>query len=52
MSPEAEPGFDKARHIKYWKRNADLLPEPYTSGDAGRLSLGFFIVAALDLLGA
>lgn len=52
MSPEAVPVFDKARHIKYWKRNADLLPEPYTSGDAGRLSLGFFIVAALDLLGA
>lgn len=52
MPPQTRPVFDKARHIKYWKRNADLLPEPYTSGDAGRLSLGFFVVAALDLLGA
>lgn len=52
MPSTTEPSFDKARHIKYWKRNAGLLPEPYTSGDAGRLSLGFFIVAALDLLGA
>lgn len=52
MLTKNKPKFDKARHIKYWKRNADLLPEPYTSGDAGRLSLGFFIIAALDLLGA
>ncbi|ETN38511.1 uncharacterized protein HMPREF1541_06546 [Cyphellophora europaea CBS 101466] len=51
MSPRNDPTFDKARHIKYWKRNADLLPEAYTSGDAARMSLGFFIVAALDLLG-
>jgi geranylgeranyl transferase type-1 subunit beta len=51
MPSERIATFDKARHVKYWKRNADLLPEPYTSGDAGRMSMGFFIVAALDLLG-
>jgi geranylgeranyl transferase type-1 subunit beta len=42
--------LDKQRHIKYWKRCAQMLPEPYTSGDSSRMSFGFFIVAALDLL--
>jgi len=42
--------LDKDRHVKYWKRCSNLLPEPYTAGDASRMSLGFFIVAALDLL--
>ncbi len=44
--------LDKERHIKYWKRCAQVLPEPYTPGDSSRMSFGFFIVAALDLLGA
>jgi geranylgeranyl transferase type-1 subunit beta len=43
--------FDKERHVKYWKRCAQILPEPYTSGESSRMSFGFFIVAALDLLG-
>lgn len=42
--------FDKARHVKYWKRCASLLPDHYISSDASRMSLGFFIVSALDLL--
>jgi geranylgeranyl transferase type-1 subunit beta len=52
MSSQTPPTFDKPRHIKFWKRCATLLPQDYTSSDASRLSLGFFIVAALDLLGA
>ncbi|OCT54387.1 geranylgeranyl transferase beta subunit [Cladophialophora carrionii] len=44
--------LDKERHIKYWKRCAQILPEPYTAGESSRMSFGFFIVAALDLLGA
>ena len=43
--------FDKARHVRFWKRCSTLLPQDYQSSDASRLSLGFFIVAALDLLG-
>ena len=50
--PRPPAKFDKPRHIKYWKRCATLLPEQYTTGDGSRLSLGFFIVAALDLLDA
>ena len=44
------PRLDKARHVKYWKRCAQILPEPYTAGESSRMSFGFFIVAALDLL--
>ncbi|KIW72169.1 hypothetical protein PV04_00387 [Phialophora macrospora] len=53
-SPPEQDSYrlDKDRHIKYWKRCAQVLPEPYTSGDSSRMSFGFFIVAALDLLGA
>ncbi|KAJ9605162.1 geranylgeranyl transferase type-1 subunit beta [Cladophialophora chaetospira] len=50
MAPSEEYRLDKQRHIKYWKRCAQLLPEPYTSGDSSRMSFGFLIVAALDLL--
>ncbi|EXJ65219.1 hypothetical protein A1O7_01560 [Cladophialophora yegresii CBS 114405] len=54
MPPSGEQVYrlDKERHIKYWKRCAQILPEPYTSGESSRMSFGFFIVAALDLLGA
>ncbi|EXJ95930.1 hypothetical protein A1O1_01055 [Capronia coronata CBS 617.96] len=52
MIPEKRTQLDRERHIKYWKRCSQLLPEPYTSGEASRMSFGFFIVAALDLLGA
>jgi geranylgeranyl transferase type-1 subunit beta len=45
-----DPAFDKKRHVKYWKRCADLLPEQYTRGDGSRLSFAFFIIASLDLL--
>lgn len=46
-----EPSFLRERHIKYWLRCAKtLLPELYTSTDATRLSLAYFIVSALDLL--
>ncbi|KIW17578.1 hypothetical protein PV08_04773 [Exophiala spinifera] len=44
--------LDIDRHVKYWKRCAQLLPEQYTAGESNRMSFGFFIVAALDLLDA
>jgi len=48
-----EPFLDVARHIKYWERCLKTaLPNPYTSTDSSRMTLGFFILSALDLLGA
>ncbi|KAI1761885.1 terpenoid cyclases/Protein prenyltransferase [Hypoxylon sp. FL1150] len=47
----SEPPLDTARHIRYWQRCfRSLLPHHYVSNDSIRLTLGFFIVAALDLL--
>ncbi|EEA22763.1 geranylgeranyl transferase type-1 subunit beta [Talaromyces marneffei ATCC 18224] len=45
--------FTKERHIKYFLRCLKTqLPYQYTSSDGGRILLGFFIIAGLDLLGA
>ncbi|KHJ32267.1 putative geranylgeranyl transferase type-1 subunit beta [Erysiphe necator] len=44
--------FKKGLHIKYWKRCLNsLLPTEYTGNDSSRMTLGFFILSALDLLG-
>lgn len=43
----------QARHIKYWTRCLKTyLPQQYTSLDSNRMYLGYFILAALDVLGA
>jgi geranylgeranyl transferase type-1 subunit beta len=45
--------LETERHIKYWQRCLrTLLPTAYTSNDSSRMALGFFILSALDLLGA
>ncbi|KAF4637117.1 hypothetical protein G7Y89_g955 [Cudoniella acicularis] len=50
---EPEPHLDIPQHIKYWQRCLNsLLPTQYTSTDSSRMTLGFFILSALDLLGA
>ncbi|OTB11534.1 hypothetical protein K445DRAFT_212580 [Daldinia sp. EC12] len=50
-SSEQQPPLDTARHIRYWQRCfRSVLPHHYVSNDSIRLTLGFFIVAALDLL--
>ncbi|TEY70383.1 hypothetical protein BOTCAL_0105g00250 [Botryotinia calthae] len=49
----AEAKLEVAKHIKYWQRCLhSLLPTVYTSTDSSRLTLGFFILSALDLLNA
>ncbi|KUJ22387.1 terpenoid cyclases/Protein prenyltransferase [Mollisia scopiformis] len=48
-----ELSLDVALHIKYWHRCLkNVLPTGYTSMDSSRMTLGFFILSALDLLGA
>ncbi|KAI0817887.1 terpenoid cyclases/Protein prenyltransferase [Xylaria sp. FL0064] len=45
--------LDTGRHIRYWQRCfRSGLPHHYTSNDSIRLTLGFFILSALDLLSA
>ncbi|KAF2810468.1 geranylgeranyl transferase type I beta subunit [Mytilinidion resinicola] len=47
-----ESVLNHTRHINYWRRCLKtFLPWQYTSNDSNRMSLAFFIVSALDLLG-
>ncbi|PWW72017.1 terpenoid cyclases/Protein prenyltransferase [Tuber magnatum] len=53
MSTPAPPTLQKPKHVKYWLRCLrTCLPTDYTSTDLNRLTLGFFCIAALDLLGS
>ena len=46
-----ESKLEKEQHVKYWLRCLrTLLPTAYTSTDSSRMTLGFFILLALDLL--
>ncbi|KAI0392904.1 terpenoid cyclases/Protein prenyltransferase [Xylariaceae sp. FL0594] len=50
-SSSIDPPLDTARHIRYWQRCYRTgLSHHYTSNDSIRLTLGFFILSALDLL--
>ncbi|KAI1005851.1 hypothetical protein K3495_g2371 [Podosphaera aphanis] len=43
--------LNKKLHIQYWQRCLkSLLPTRYTGNDSSRMTLGFFILSALDLL--
>jgi len=47
-----QPKLDVKKHTKYFLRCLKTyLPQPYTSNDSNRMSLAFFVVAALELLG-
>jgi geranylgeranyl transferase type-1 subunit beta len=53
MDSASPPEFRKDKHLTYWLRCLKTyLPWQYTSQDSGRMSLAFFILCALDLLGA
>lgn len=46
------PLFLKEKHITYWLRCLrSPLPHQYTSNDSNRMTLAFFTISALDLLG-
>ncbi|KAF9937594.1 Geranylgeranyl transferase type-1 subunit beta [Mortierella alpina] len=51
--PEQQQGpvFEREKHIQYFKRTLQMLPEPYSSMDTHRMSLGMFALGGLELLG-
>ncbi|KAI9670373.1 MAG: Geranylgeranyl transferase type-1 subunit beta [Caeruleum heppii] len=52
QSPPTDLVFYKDKHIRYWLRCLKtLLPTDYTTNDSNRMTLSFFILSALDLLG-
>ncbi|CBQ69190.1 related to Type I protein geranylgeranyltransferase beta subunit [Sporisorium reilianum SRZ2] len=44
--------FERKKHISFLLRCLRLLPQPYTSADEQRMTLGYFALSGLDLLGA
>ena len=52
FSPTPPPPFAKGSHIKYFRACLTSLPEPYSSLDTNRLTVAYFCIAGLDLLGA
>ena len=50
---DSHASLNKEKHIRYWLRCLKTyLPNAYTSNEAQRMSLAFFILSALDLLDA
>ncbi|EFA75351.1 hypothetical protein PPL_11428 [Heterostelium album PN500] len=43
--------LDIEKHVKYFKRCLNALPSPYAKGLANHLSLTYFVISGLDLLG-
>ena len=43
---------ERERHIGFFLRHLRLLPQPYEGGDQQRMSLLYFCISALDLMGA
>jgi geranylgeranyl transferase type-1 subunit beta len=39
------------KHLKYFQLNLSSLPYHYTSSEASRMTLAFFCISSLDLLG-
>ncbi|KAE8221233.1 hypothetical protein CF319_g5374 [Tilletia indica] len=43
--------LEHKKHVAFWVRCLRMLPQPYTSGDTQRMTLGYFCLSGLDLLG-
>lgn len=43
--------FEKDKHVRYFVSNLRMLPTPYTETETNRITLGFFCLAALELMG-
>ncbi|KAL6040276.1 Geranylgeranyl transferase type-1 subunit beta [Balamuthia mandrillaris] len=52
-SPEEafDPTFSYKRHVQFLKANLNVLPTPYQGQDSNRLTVLYFVVSALDLIG-
>ncbi|KAI8059745.1 geranylgeranyltransferase type I beta-subunit-like protein [Thamnidium elegans] len=48
---EASQDFDRAKLVKYFKSNLTMLPTHYTQTETNRMTLAFFCLGSLSLLG-
>ncbi len=52
VGPKGLDAFTAAKHTKFLLRLIDILPTQYSSLDTNRLTLAYFCVSGLDVLGA
>ena len=52
FSPRDENDFQRKKHVQYFLNCLNVLPGAYSALDTNRLSLAFFAVSGLDMLGA
>ena len=52
MASTSSAAIDIPRHVRYFLYCLRTLPTPYTSLDTNRLTVAYFCVSGLDLLGA
>ncbi|KAJ9474534.1 Geranylgeranyl transferase type-1 subunit beta [Pseudozyma hubeiensis] len=52
QSEELAPRLETKKHISFLLRCLRMLPQPYTSADDQRMTLGYFAISGLDLLHA
>ncbi|KAF9385906.1 Geranylgeranyl transferase type-1 subunit beta [Podila verticillata] len=51
-APAAEQKkFEREKHIQYFKRSLQMLPQPYSSMDTHRVIMGMYAIGGLELLG-
>ena len=48
----SDSAVNKEKQVKYFQYCLKILPQPYTSTDTNRMTLVFFAVSGLDVLGA
>ena len=44
--------FDRDRHVTFLEMMYQLLPSPYQMQEINRLTLAYFVISGLDILGA
>lgn len=51
-SPPSSSGFDRDRHVMFFEMMYQLLPFQYQTQEINHLTLAYFVISGLDLLGA
>lgn len=52
LKDQKAPGFDKEKLIKFFMRSLYVIPAHYQGQDPNRLTLLYFTISGLDILGA
>ena len=51
MSAEGETAFNRKNQVRFLNHMLNVLPAPYSSQESNRLTLIYFVVGGLEILG-